>query len=295
MADAEITGPAHQPDPDDEKYSAVHQGEFWEIARYHLPGSDVLEKDIWFGVRKPGATTEQHALKARVERTLSSLRSIYSVERTDKRQADRNRANFDIAFEKLLALTAAGLGMKEADPAVSEGALNALQSEIVDREAGRMKNAYMIRLGVPALMAGTVFAGLFFVYQNLSPNLRWPSEIYRFRYVFLVLTGCMAGTWASFAARKVVLGFLDLAVLEQDRLDPALRLTFTAVLTTFLTLVIVTGMIDIVIGEFHASQLKDSGTVALLTGAFSGLTEQTLPAALFDRAKNFLQSVNKTD
>jgi hypothetical protein len=290
----ESTGPG-EVDPDDDKYSDITKGEYWEIGRYHVPGTSVLEKDIWFGVIKAGAPKEQHNLKARIERTLSSLRSIYAVDDTTKPQAARNLANFDTAFEKLLSLTAAGLGTLQADPAVADAALDALQSEVVDREAGRMKNAYMIRLGIPALLAATAFAAMYFVYQYVPPRGRWPAEIYNYRHVFLVLSGCMMGTWASFAARKVVLGFLDLAVLEQDRLDPKLRLIFTGVLTIFLTLVIVTGMVDIVIGGFHASRLVGSGTVALLMGALAGLTEQTLPAALLDRARSFVQAVNKTD
>lgn len=282
-------------DSDDERYSGITRGEYWQVGRYFVPDSNPLDKDIFFGVVKAGAPKEHQALKSRVERTLSSLRAIYSTENVGKRQAERNVANFDLAFDKLLALTAAGLATDQPDPSVAGAALDALQAEIVDREAGRMKNSYMIRLGQPALAAAIVFAAMFFVYQYLPSRYRWPLEIYNYRHVFLVLCGCMVGTWASFAARKVILGFLDLAVLEQDRLDPSLRLVFTGALTVFLTLVIVTGMVDIVIGGFHASTLVGSGTVALLVGAFAGLTEQTLPAALFDRAKSFVQAVNKTD
>lgn len=274
--------------------SSLTIGEFFEIGRYHGT-MDPCDKDIWFGIKKAGAAKELQALKARIERTLSSLRLIFSVENVGAQQAARNRANFDTAFEKLLSLAAIGLSTAQPDPAIAAAALDALQSEIVDREAGRMKNAYMVRLGIPALISSTFFAAMFFLYEYIEKDLRWPAEIFAHRHVFLVLSGCMAGTWASFAARKVVLGFLDLAALEQDRLNPGMRLAFTGILTVFLTLVVITGMLDIVVGGFHASAIVRSGTVSLLFGAFTGLTEQTLPAALFDRAKNFSQAISKTD
>ena len=101
----------------------------------------------------------------------------------------------------------------------------------------------------------------------------------------------MMGTWASFAARKVTLTFDDLAELEQDRLSPAMRLIFTGVLTFIFALTFLTGMVQIEIGGFRTSDLMRDGVVAMLAGAFFGLLEQSLPAAIMERARTFSDSI----
>ncbi|MEA3035112.1 MAG: hypothetical protein QOH04_871 [Sphingomonadales bacterium] len=235
---------------------------WWEVCEDKVPPG--APRDIFFGVVKSGAPPNVQALKADVERTLSSLRLLYPVETA--------QAKFDQAFVQLLSL--ADLGLCGRKPAVSEAAaaLDSLKTDIVNREAGRIKNRYMLQLGAWAVLFGILSAMLFFIFEQW-PNL--PSdEVYRYRHVFLVWSGCMAGAWASFAGRKVTLGFFDLSNLEEDRIDPALRLLFTAVLTTFLVLMVTSGFANIIIGGFDASHLLSSGSVALLIGAFAGLSEK---------------------
>lgn len=264
-----VTGPA-PPQPD-------LKG-FWQV-KEHKRDSDSEPRDIYFGVIKPGAPPEVQSLKNEIERTLSTLRLIYGTTQT----------KFDEAFVRLLHL--AQVGLQGEDPAVSEAkaALEALKMEIVNREAGRIKNEYMVKLGRWALLFGGLALAGFFVFEH-NPQLP-PDELYRYRRVFLVWSGCMAGAWASFAARKVVLGFFDLAQLEEDRLDPALRLVFVGVLTTFLALVFVTGFANVIIGGFSAATLLSSGSTALLVGALAGLSEQALPAAMMERARALVDGV----
>lgn len=251
---------------------------WWDVKE-----DDVAEgqpRDIFFGFLKTGAPPGVNALKADIERTLSSLRLIFPVETA--------KAKFDHAFGLLLSL--ADLGLNGRKPAVSEAtaALEALRMEIVSREAGRVKNRYMVQLGAWALGFGGLSALLFFVFEQ------WPwlpsDEVYRYRHVFLVWAACMAGAWASFAGRKVVLGFFDLCNLEDDRIDPALRLIFAAVLTTFLILMVTSGFADIELGGFNASRVLSSGSTALLIGAVAGLSEKALPAAIMQRAQALLDA-----
>jgi hypothetical protein len=102
----------------------------------------------------------------------------------------------------------------------------------------------------------------------------------------------MVGAWASFATRKVILSFRDLVALEEDRVEPQLRLLFTGLLTVILSLIFLTGVADVEVGSFQASSLLDSGTVALLLGAFAGLAEKALPSAVLSRASSVITAVN---
>jgi hypothetical protein len=245
---------------------------FWTVEE--RAGNDG-QKDVYFGVLQKGCPTDQQHLKDEIERTLSALRTIYGA-----------GPKFNEAFAKLLALAQVGLvGATPATP-TAQAALASLQAEVVDREAGRVKNGYMLKLGLWALGFAMLSAAAFFV---LAANPCWPPEqIYRYRYFFLLWSGCMAGAWASFASRKALLGFFDLAVVEEDRIEPALRLLFTGVLTVLLAFVFTTGLANVIVGSFQASNIIRSGSTAILAGGFAGLAEKALPAAMLQRAQDFI-------
>lgn len=231
---------------------------------------------------------------------------------------DERRIRFDESYERLFSLTVLGLATAGNHLATADAALDTLRADILRREAGPIKNTYMRKLGRPALVAATALVGLYLLYDK-SPGFYasvcetgkadfhrlvcasvdgdrfralFPSEAYRYRNIFLLLAGCMMGTWASFAARKVTLLFSDLAELEQDQLAPKMRLVFTGVLTFIFALVFMTNLVHIEIGGFSTKGLIHDGVVALLIGTFFGLLEQALPAAVMDRARGFVETIN---
>ncbi len=261
------------PPPEDRGYWAVEP-------RFEADGDT---PDIYFKVIKPGCPADMLTLKGDIENSLSIVLSIYSPE---SHSSKRNEA-----VAKLIKL--AQLGLVGPSPATSEAAsaLIAFKRDVAGREAGRIKNDYMIQLGAWALGFGLACVIAFFVCDHFRTLP--PEQIYRYRNVFLVLVGCMAGAWASFASRKVILAFEDLAALEDDKMEPPLRLLFTAVLTVILSLVFCTGFANVVIGGFTASKLMTSGSVALLVGALAGLGEKALPAAMMQRANSFVAAEEK--
>lgn len=248
---------------------------YWQVEpRNEADGSP----DIYFKVIKPGCPAEMQSFKADIERALSTVRAIYA------RQNDTAKRHE--AISKLTAL--AQLGLVGVSPAISEASsgLSLFQSDIVSREAGRIKNEYMVQLGKWAFFISALCAVAYILFSI------WPSlpivPVYRYRNILLVIVGCMAGAWASFASRKVVLAFDDLASLEEDKLDPPVRLVFAGVLTVILVLVFSTGFAQVVIGGFDAGKVLKSGSIALLFGTLAGLAEKALPAAIMQRANTFI-------
>ena len=154
---------------------------------------------------------------------------------------------------------------------------------MVDREAGQIKNGYMIKLGSWALLFALVAAATYALlrYSGVAP---W----YGNRNYLLLWIGCMVGAWCSFASRKVILTFFDLARIEEDRVDPPLRLIFAGLLTVILGLIFATGFADRVVGTFHASNFLTHGSIALLIGALAGISEQALPGAITQKARSIL-------
>jgi hypothetical protein len=240
--------------------------------------------DINFKVFKPNAPQDQRDLKSEAERALTIVKALY------RRTVDG--AKLKEAVAKLVALCQVGLVGPNASPAVAMDALRALEADIVEREAGPIKNQYMRKLGAWAF--GFAAVG-FFLYLVCDQNPKTViDQVYRYRTVFLVWTGSMAGAWASFASRKVTLSFADLISLEEDKIEPPLRLIFVGVLTTILALIFTTGVADVEVGTFKASALMHSGSIATLLGAFAGLAEKVLPSAVMSRASSVITAINPT-
>ncbi len=239
--------------------------------------------DINFRLLKRDPPQEQRNLKEAVERALVVVKALYHQPADDQKRRE--------AVAKLVALSQVGLVGSNASPKVAFDALRALKDEIVEREAGPIKNRYMRKLGKWSTIFGSL-SFLFYIMYNHVPSFPF-GEISRYRNFFLVWTGCMAGAWASFASRKVRLTFSDLVALEEDRIEPQLRLIFTGVLTIILAFVFTTGAADIHIGDFRTSNILNSGSVALLMGAFAGLAEKTLPSTVLSRANNVIGAVEQ--
>src|SRR5262249_24898810 len=142
---------------------------------------------------------------------------------------------------------------------------------------------YLRRLGLRCL-AMSVIAALAYIYAR-SP-LADPTVRY-FRSFFMLVAGAGVGTWLSFALRRQILTFLDLATLEEDRLDPAFRVLFIAALTSFVGLLITTGAVLIGAGKFTTSEFIGNGPTALLIGLLLGIAERTMATAVQERATEF--------
>jgi hypothetical protein len=227
-------------------------------------------RDIRFQLASDTAMipADQHALRDQVEQTLTVLRGVYP---------DGSPA-FTTYFRQLLSLAQTGLVGKNAQPELAERALANLKRDVTLREAGRIKNTYMRALGVRALVLGAPALIAAYVLHTFAPG--HPAEA-----IFLTIWGgCMGGCWLSFGARKPTISFEDLQVLEQDRVEPVLRLIFAGLIAETVVLLILTNAIDLKVGALSASAMTKSYKAALLVGVICGLAEQALPSKLLKRA-----------
>lgn len=245
---------------------------YWEVSE--RLGEDG-KKDILFNVINPGCPASQNELKNDVERTLSAIKIIFENSKDGK---------FEESFAKLLRLAQLGLIGLTPDTTSARYALESLKHEIVAREGGRIKNSYMRTLGIWALGFSLCAVIAYFITDNY---LNCRGNIKNF---FLIWGACMAGTWCSFAARKLVLTFDDLSLIEEDRLDPPIRLIFSGLLTLILSLVFITGFAEVQVGSFKTSEILMYETYALLFGAFCGLAEKALPASALNKANAMVKA-----
>jgi hypothetical protein len=109
----------------------------------------------------------------------------------------------------------------------------------------------------------------------------------------LAATGAAAGTWVSFAIRRLDLPFEDLPMLEESSLDPPFRILFVVALTFTVCLLFWTSAINIEIGNLKTGpdSFKTTGSIAFLVGMFCGLSERALATAVSGRAAAFVRGV----
>lgn len=216
---------------------------------------------------------DQSALRDEIDRSLVVLRMIFP----------QAHERFNDYFKQLLSLAQGGLVGESAQPEAAHQALIVLKDQITAQEGGRIKNKYMKELGWKAILIGPVFLAVGFIFNSFH---QLGSVLNSFLFLW---TGCMAGVWLSFGARKRDFKFEDLHVLEQDRLEPFVRLFFAGLLTVILGLLFSTKVVVITLGSVESWQFTQDTQLALLLGMLSGFSEQVLPTKVAAKASELLK------
>jgi hypothetical protein len=188
----------------------------------------------------------------------------------------------------------ARVGLTNMDPtqaAFARADLARFKEEFRAREGGTVKNRYLRRLGGYCLLATLLMALGYGAAGEADPGTVWHD----FRNFFLLAMGTAIGTWLSFSLRRVTLTFDDLAVLEEDRLDPSLRVLFMVGLTTVVGLLFWTHAVSVGIGDLESSSaIQQHGAGALLVGLLAGIAERALGTAVSRRATDFAAAIGSS-
>jgi len=219
--------------------------------------------------------------------------------RIDKIEAAKKRAD-GLLDEYVRKLAGIGrLGLEGPHTTLAKLALASLKAEFTAREAGRVKNHYVRRLGV---FAGTFAVGFLMAYVAIRvgactaemwkahpaacPSAWWSNH----KTFLLAAAGASVGTWLSFAVRRLDLPFEELPLLDEHSLDPPFRILFVVALTLMACLLFWTGTINIHIGDLKTDpdNFKATGSIAVLVGLFCGLSERALATAMSNRAAGFV-------
>ncbi len=249
--------------------------------------SDLLRKPFEIGIHIEDLpiSEEKADFKVEVDRTMLVINQVLKPKQDVPRwhlNSDPNRRSDYI--RGLRGICHVGLEHEDASQLkLATKSLESFREEFVANEAGAVKNRYLWRLGVRCL-AMSVLASLAYVYAS---SLGETHIIYRFRNFFILVAGAGVGTWLSFALRRVIVTFLDLAALEEDRLDPTLRVLFITALTSIVGLFIWTGAISLGVGKFTTAAFPNSGVTTLLIGLLLGIAERTMATSVQKRATEF--------
>jgi hypothetical protein len=190
----------------------------------------------------------------------------------------------------------AEVGLESTDPTRIKFArtdLDRLKELFKLREAGVIKNSYLMRLAIWSAIAAILFiAAYFWAREEAGCANSSPQEFcriwYELRNFHLLAAGTAIGTWLSFSLRRQELAFTDLAVLEPDRLDPPARVVFMIGLSGLLGLLLFSGAITAGVGGVTGHEgLHLHGSWALLIGLLAGIAERALGTAVTRRGVDF--------
>jgi hypothetical protein len=184
----------------------------------------------------------------------------------------------------------AWIGLELEFTSLAKLALAELRNEFFVLEAGRIKNTYVRWLGAWAGLAGLAFLIAYVVID--TKGAQWPWG-YDHKNFLLAACGASVGTWASFSIRQVQFSFEDLVMVEENSLDPPVRVLFVFVLTMAACLLFWNSAINIEIGNLSTRPevFRNSGSAALLVGLFAGLSERALATAISGRAAAFVKGI----
>jgi hypothetical protein len=214
----------------------------------------------------------------------------YAKERRQRRENDereRARRLLDQYVRKLAGI--ARVGLQGPHTPLAKLALNELRAEFTAQQAGLIKNIYVRSLGAAAGVSSTSLLVLYAFIAKYVGVGWW----YDHKAFLIAAAGAAIGTWLSFSIRRVNLSFSDLAILEEDLLDPSVRIVFVIGLTLTACLLFWTGVMNIQIGDLktNATEFMQKGSIAMLVGIFFGISERALATAISGRATAFVRGI----
>jgi hypothetical protein len=205
-----------------------------------------------------------------------------------------DQKSFADYFAQLISLAKLGLEGENAQPALAQRALEHIKIEIIDREAGKVKNQYLRKLGAKALLLGLPFfvAGTAINFLHTHLGMRSMNKDYTdLASLMLMWSGTMVGVWLSFAITRTIIGFEDLTIIEKDRLEPTVRLVFTGILSIVFGLLFIKNAISIQLGSFTSDNILKDPVTAFLIGVVLGLNEKIVGSTLTKKTSTVLDKV----
>lgn len=233
---------------------------------------------------------DQVALQTEIDNVLGTARKLY-VSGTPPREA-----RFRPYYVRLFRIAELGLHGDNVATDAAKVVVVQIAAELIDDEAGTVKNANLAALGRFGLLYSIPCLAVFLLlamlpaqpYDNVLAAMNVDRALAKGFCILWI--GCFAGVWLSYGIRKTKLTLGDLLRADEDRLAPQFRLIFAGLLTLMIGLLLVLNVVDIKLGGTSFSQIGSNPTMAFLLGTFCGVSEQILPASIGGRANALISS-----
>ncbi|MBN2878358.1 MAG: hypothetical protein JXN65_01900 [Clostridia bacterium] len=211
--------------------------------------------------------------------------------KSNMENALKNRNNY---ISELIETSQVGLNGNNPQPKIATDSLNRMRKEIIIKEGGKIKNWHTKRLGIWALLSAIVFSVLALWMANLSTGDamagEWLGQALKGNaasaYLF-AFAGAAIGTWVAFLIRRRNLEFINLVLMDDDRLSCLGRVMFSCAVSFLFMLFLVSGIFSFSIGTIDFGEIKniDNVDLQMVVGAIAGLTGNSLADKIFSTAE----------
>jgi hypothetical protein len=264
--------------------------------------------DIYFGLLSSNTQSppkDQVDLLDRVQKALRAVQYLFLHPRPEDKRSEpepvkeRRHRLFRTYYIRVYRLAQLGLEGTSVAPDIADSALTIMIADLINDEAGNVKNRHMRRLGA---RAAALAAPCLLLYVLLRLIYSYWSGGTKFLYnlgveaqlassFMILLAGCFLGVWLSYGVRTTTFSLDDLLITDQDRLNPLVRLLFAASLTVIIGIVISLPLVDLKLGDFPLTHLANLPMLAFFMGCLCGISELALPTAVAKRASDFISSI----
>lgn len=250
--------------------------------------------DIYFGLLDSAPQPppkEQVDLQTAIAKVLRACQILFLE---DGQTGKVQEGKFRDYYVRLYRLAQLGLEGSSVATSIASSALASVTADLIDDEAGQVKNKHLKVLANHAAWLSLPFAVAYAI-LCLSPAKgpvatvivhlgATPSVLANFMLLWI---GSFLGVWLSYGVRTTTFTLSDLTITDSDRLTPAIRLLFAGSLTMILGIVCVL-LLDVKIGNYSVTRISDYPMLAFLFGSFCGISELLLPTAVAKRASDFV-------
>ncbi len=250
-----------------------------EKGAYIIHANPDIRYDIRFAIKPEVVEVPQNQqkLQLEIEKTLVVVRKLFADD----------EAEMQNYFTQLLTLAQAGMVPDNAQPIISLNALQQLKSEIIEKKSGEVKNAYFRLLGMQAIKIGAGPVVIALVIKGLNyfyPGHHVLQQLSIFSNFLYLWSASLVGVWISFATRKPVLTFEELITIEEDRLEPSLRLILVGIISMVFALLFYKEAITMTFGPVSSKNISTDAFIAMIFGISLGLSEKIIGSNLTKRA-----------
>ncbi len=154
--------------------------------------------------------------------------------------------------------------------------LTEIKSKVITTSWSKIRNRILANYGVVVLILSIFFLVISQFTNEVLKNLP------------IVLAGSCVGSWLSMAIRTKDFEFDDIVNGFNEFDSPILRACFVCVLTSVITVLLLSGFLEINIGNMSSSAISSDGWAAFAVGSIFGFGEKTLVSTLTEKSQDYL-------
>jgi len=204
----------------------------------------------------------------------------------------RECSDYEFYLTRIKEAITAGLDSDLQGFSISLSLISQIREEFLKLYGEKFRADYIRRLtlivsavGIPAFIYGGLLSGWVSASQIIQTRIE--AQV---RTAAWGICGVCAAVWLSSVVRNRQLRWSNLTALDPDRLSPATRIGFVAVVTYIFALLIKLDAISVGIGPVHLADFIDQPSVTILVGLIGGLGGDAIVDTVLGRVRSVLST-----